>query len=146
MVQESQQQEPSSLRNNHGKILVVDDEEAVRAVACAILHRAGFLSVQAVDGRDAVDKLQQLGAEIRLVLLDLMMPRLDGAEALAQLHSLRPEIPVIVMSGLCESDVTDRLTGARLAGRLQKPFRPNEMLELVHQTLPAAAPACECPA
>jgi two-component system cell cycle sensor histidine kinase/response regulator CckA len=145
MEHESQPQEPSPPRNTRSKILVVDDEEAVRAVACAILHRAGFLPVQAVDGHDAVDKVQQLGAEIRLVFLDLMMPRLDGAEALVELHSLRPEMPVIVMSGSCESDVTDRFTGARLAGRLQKPFRPCEMLELVHQTLPAA-PACECPA
>jgi CheY-like chemotaxis protein len=145
MEQESQPQEALPLRHNHGKILVVDDEEAVRSVACAILHRAGFHSVEAVDGRDAVNKLQQLGGEICLVFLDMMMPGLDGAEALAELHALRPEIPVIIMSGLCESDVIDRFAGARLAGRLLKPFRPCEMLELVHQILPAA-PACECPA
>ncbi len=94
--------------HGEGTILVVDDEESVRAVAKRILQRGGFSVITASDGAQAIEIFKERGAEIDAVLLDLTMPKMDGEETLKTLREMRQHITVVISSGYNEQDVSDR--------------------------------------
>ncbi len=109
-------------RPGTGKVLVVDDEETVRAVTADMVEALGFETLSAVDGQDGVDLFCRRASEIGLVLLDLTMPRMSGEEAFREMRRLRPDVRVVLMSGFSEQEATSHFVGKRLAGFLQKPF------------------------
>jgi len=88
-----------------GTILVVEDERGVRNVVMSALKRLGFTVLAAEDGVEAVEVFRQHREEIRCVLCDLTMPRMNGWETLTALRQLAPGIPVILSSGYNEADV-----------------------------------------
>jgi CheY-like chemotaxis protein len=110
-----------------GTVLVVDDEEMVRAVAARMLKSLGFSVVVARDGREAVDLVAGAKEPFAAVLMDLTMPNMDGVAAFEELRRLHHQVPVILMSGYGEQDAVQRFAGKGLAGFIQKPFTP-EML------------------
>jgi signal transduction histidine kinase/ActR/RegA family two-component response regulator len=119
-----------------GTVLLVDDEESVRNVAKAILKRAGLRVLTAVGGREALDLVRGKGGKVNVVLLDLVMPRMNGKEVLEALRALDPDLPVILSSGYS----AEQETGAQLATHgptsfLPKPYRPAELLEKVCEVL-----------
>jgi CheY-like chemotaxis protein len=118
-----------------GTILVVDDEETIRALARHMLMKMGFQVLTAADGREALEIFRAEGDKIRLVLLDMTMPHLDGDETFRGLQRMRPDVEVILSSGFNESTATGRFAGLGLAGFLQKPYRYEELLALVRQSL-----------
>jgi CheY-like chemotaxis protein len=118
-----------------GTILVVDDEPAVREVTAELVRSLGFDAVEAVDGRDALNKAGRAAGPFRLVLLDLTMPQLDGIETLAGLRQTSPAVPVILMSGYSEHELTRRYGDSGLAGFLQKPFTLDELLRSLRRAL-----------
>jgi CheY-like chemotaxis protein len=118
-----------------GLALVVDDEPGVRQLAALVLELLGFQVVQAEDGVAALAQFEKHAAALRLVLLDLTMPRLDGARAFEELHRARPELPVILMSGYSEGELTQRFAGLGLAGFLQKPFNVDGLIAKVKAVL-----------
>ena len=109
-----------------GTILVVDDDEGVRGVARSLLVRRGFAVLLAEDGREALERFRAAGPELRGVLLDLTMPVMGGAEALAAMRVERPEVPVLLMSGYTEHELQQTFAG-RASGFLQKPFRAQDL-------------------
>ena len=111
-----------------GSVLVVDDDEAVREVATEILVRAGFSVLGAADGREAVEKFRRHAAEIRAVLLDRSMPVSGGREAFEALREIRPEVPILLVSGYSEERATAELSGRGLSGFVPKPFEPEVLL------------------
>lgn len=118
-----------------GTVLVVDDEETVRSVAMRSLKHLGFSVLQATDGREAVAIFREYQGEIRLVLLDMMMPGLGGTETFHQLRQVDPNVRVILMSGYNEQEATNAFTGKGLAGFIQKPFRHGELAHLINGVL-----------
>ena len=120
------------------RILVADDEKAVRVVLVAMLETAGYQVVEAADGQEAVDLFRQDPEGFDGVLLDLNMPRLDGDEAFAQLQEIRPDVRVILNSGFTEAEMLDRFHGAGLAGVLHKPVSMKALLEKVERALEGA--------
>jgi PAS domain S-box-containing protein len=88
-----------------GLVLVVDDDPMVRDMAQSMLKRMAYEVIAACDGHEAVEMFRARKDEINLVLLDLSMPGMDGWETLAQLRSLRPDIPVVLASGYDEAHV-----------------------------------------
>ena len=76
--------------------------------------------------------------EIVLVLLDLTMPRLDGVEALQKLRCLQSNVPVLVMSGYSEQDISKHFAGLGAGGFIQKPFLPPDLVTKVCQLLPSS--------
>ncbi|MCU0293971.1 MAG: PAS domain-containing protein [Thermoanaerobaculaceae bacterium] len=125
-----------------GTVLVVDDEQVVRTVATAILENVGFKVVTAIDGLAAIETVQSQ-TPLVAVLLDASMPRMDGAETLARIRLSRPDLPVIMTSGYCESFVMNRDDATQPLAFLQKPFRAQTLIEKVQELLKAAkAPAC----
>jgi PAS domain S-box-containing protein len=118
-----------------GTILVADDEEGVRALVASVLEEAGYTVELANDGGHAVQRLRDLGDQVRLVLLDLTMPILGGAEAATELRRIRPNIPIIAMSGYGDIEVMQRFSEAGVDDFLPKPFHPDQLAAKVRDAL-----------
>jgi signal transduction histidine kinase len=130
--------EPSPLADWRGKgtILLVDDEESLLALGARMLELLGFTVLTAADGRQAVDLYRERGKEIDLVLMDLTMPHMDGAEAFGELRRLNPEVRVVLASGYSHEDVASRFAGKHLDGVLQKPYTIAKLREALAGLLP----------
>jgi len=116
-------------------VLVVDDEESVREVINSVLEAAGFDTLVAGDGSAAVQLFRENGAEIGLVLLDLSMPGLSGERTFEELRRLDPTVRVLLSSGYSEAEATRRFVGRGLAGFIQKPYRPEQLVDAVRRAL-----------
>jgi PAS domain S-box-containing protein len=120
-----------------GTLLVVDDEDLVRNTACVLLEDAGYQVLGATDGQDGLDVFRENMGRIDAVVLDLTMPRLDGWQCLRAIRALRPEIPVLLVSGYPPPDASSAdlfPTPAFLA----KPFDPARLLSEVGRLIAAA--------
>jgi len=82
-----------------GMVLLVEDEEPLRKMIVIMLDHLGFSALEAKDGIEALEVFGKHQSEIKLVLTDLTMPRMNGWEALTELRKLQPDIPVILASG-----------------------------------------------
>ena len=111
-----------------GVVLVVDDEPAVRALACEVFGRFTVQCLTAVDGYDAVRQFEAHASEINAVLLDLTMPGLDGSEVLARLRQMKSDVKVVLSSGFDANDASSRLGGNRPSGFLRKPYSLAELI------------------
>jgi CheY-like chemotaxis protein len=123
-----------------GTVLVADDEEGVRSLVESVLEEAGYTVELAKDGGEAVQRLQSLGDRVRLVLLDLTMPILGGAEAATELRRLQPGIPIVAMSGYGDIEVMQRFSEAGVDDFLPKPFTPDQLAAKVRDVLASAEP------
>jgi two-component system, cell cycle sensor histidine kinase and response regulator CckA len=121
-----------------GTVLVADDEEGVRSLVASVLQEAGYTVELAKDGAEAVERLRVLGGRVRLILLDLTMPILGGAEAATELRRLQPEIPIVAMSGYGDIEVMQRFSEAGVDDFLPKPFTPDELAAKVRDVLAPA--------
>jgi PAS domain S-box-containing protein len=119
-------------------ILVIDDEEAVLDVVCRFLQIAGHRVSCAMSGHAALEMLTN-GRPIDLIILDLMMPREDPTATFQRLRQRRPGVPVLLCTGLAESDPAPELLRSGAAGLLRKPFRMNELWYAVRKALQGAA-------
>lgn len=124
------------------RVLVVDDDPTVREVVDRYLSRAGFATLLAADGPAALQLVAASSPD--LVVLDLMLPGLDGLEVCRQLRETTP-VPVIVLSA--RGAQTDRIAGLEIGADdyLAKPFSPRELVLRVQAVLrrSAAPPASE---
>ncbi|HML97196.1 MAG TPA: PAS domain S-box protein [Tepidiformaceae bacterium] len=119
-----------------GIVLVVDDDETVRTVTRRILERSGFTVLLAADGVEAL-KVHRATPGVALVILDMTMPHMDGEECFRELRHLDPTVRVLLTSGYNEQDATERFVGKGLAGFIQKPYRPADLLSKVEEVLRA---------
>ena len=120
-------------------ILVVDDDPQVLEVVGEMLRLEGYDVATAVDGREAVAKFRT--TRFDLVITDLIMPEKEGLETIAEMKTLRGNVPVIAMSGGGRIGPTDYLETARYIGAaatLAKPFARSELIALVGQLLSGA--------
>jgi PAS domain S-box-containing protein len=118
-----------------GTVLVADDEMTVRELARRVLERAGLEVLLAEDGKQALEIFRAHADEIRVVLLDMTMPHLDGEETFGEMRGLRPDVSVILSSGYSEQEATERFEGRGLAGFLQKPYRPSRLIDAMRSVL-----------
>jgi CheY-like chemotaxis protein len=119
------------------RILVIDDDDAVRSAVKLILETNNYEVVAACDGREGIKTASQ---DIDLVICDLFMPQMDGIETIRILRETKPQLPLIAMSGSMSRNkdpaAPDYLSMAGKFGavfKLQKPFRPNELLDMVRR-------------
>ena len=126
--------EPAQL-HSFGKVLLVDDEEEVRSVTRYMLEFCGFEVVEACDGREALKVCTERAESFRLVLMDLTMPGMNGAETFEELHRLYPRLPVLLMSGYSEQEAAVRFGDASGSDFLQKPFLPSQLEEKLRRLL-----------
>ena len=122
-------------RGGRRRILVVDDEEDVRQLVARILQDAGFQVDVASDGGTAIAKLTSERPD--LLILDLMMPEIDGWAVLAHASEMLPPPLVLVLSGGADYDVLERATREGASAIMSKPFRFHELLAKCHTLLTA---------
>jgi len=126
---------PVGQSQNAPIILVVDDEPSVLSLAQRILAQAGYRVLTAGDGRAGLELLERFDDQVRLVLLDLTMPYLDGNETYCLIREAHPDLAVILSSGYNQREVHQRFTGTGLAGFLQKPYHPTRLLQTVSRII-----------
>jgi two-component system, cell cycle sensor histidine kinase and response regulator CckA len=121
-------------------VLVCDDEPAVREVAAVVLAQAGFTTVQASHGREAVDVFGARRDEIAAVLMDIMMPLMTGDRAAVEMLQARPDLPLVLMSGLMDHEAVHAAlsnVSVRPPPLLRKPFAAQDLLGALAAVLPA---------
>ena len=122
------------------KILVVDDEAALRTFAAVLLEDLGYSALLAESGRAAVQCLLQEPDAVRAVLLDMTMPGMTPEETFRLLREIRPDLPVIILSGDLEATVRKRFAPGAITGYIQKPYSDLELAPVLERAiaLPAA--------
>lgn len=116
-------------------ILVVDDFATVRLYHANLLKRLGHATEMAADGEEALEVLRR--HRVDLVLLDMLMPRMGGAEFLRKVHALPgyEALPVLVVSSEGNSEQEEALRGAGASGFLRKPAMPQAMVDMLKRFL-----------
>jgi len=119
-----------------GRVMVVDDDEVVRGTMCDLIRTLGYEVVPMPDGLAAVEAFLTDSKGWDLVLLDLMMPRMDGMEALRRIRALREDQPVLVVTGFAGQQNLQRLEQIARVPLLMKPVKIRELShwisDLVH--------------
>jgi len=119
-------------------VLIVDDEDDVREVTAEILMLSGLDTLTASSGAMALELFAEHQAEIDLVLLDLSMPGMTGEQVVAKLWERSPALPIILLSGYDEHEVSRRLGNNSRAAFLQKPYTVENILAKIRQQLTEA--------
>jgi len=114
--------EQDELVRGAGVVLVVDDEDQVRGAVRRALEMLGYGVIEARDGVEAVAAFKVHAAALRAVVLDALMPRLGGRAALAEMQAIRPEVPVVMISGRIRPGEAAELLALGARGLLPKPF------------------------
>jgi PAS domain S-box-containing protein len=117
------------------KILVVDDEEMIREVSTAMLQELGYETVTASSGEEALALIHSKGNDIGVVLLDQVMPGMDGVTLFKELRKIKPGIKVLLASGFSQQEVSIRFSGLDLNGFLPKPYDLNNLVEELAKVL-----------
>jgi two-component system, cell cycle sensor histidine kinase and response regulator CckA len=117
-----------------GRVLVVDDEPAVRRVATRMLRRIGYEPEEAQDGAMALARLERAPGAYAAVLLDLDMPGMDGRSCLRALRGFAPALPVVVSTGLPASELGETLSDEDV-GLLPKPYELVQLSEAMAAAL-----------
>jgi two-component system cell cycle sensor histidine kinase/response regulator CckA len=128
--------ETSAPRGNGELVLVVDDDAGVRELTAALLTKHGYRVGVASNGTEAVELLMPRLDEIRLVITDLGMPRLDGFALVNVVHSLAASIRILAMSGMAYAE-TQRHDQPLPCPVLDKPFTADSLLNAVHDLIKA---------
>ncbi|MDP2107285.1 MAG: response regulator, partial [Desulfobulbaceae bacterium] len=124
-----------------GRIMIMDDDDPIREMACKMLDLFGYQVVQARDGNEALAlyrKNQVEGAPIDVVIMDLTIPGgMGGKEAIAKLLEFDPQAKVIVASGYANDDVVANYRDYGFVGMISKPFLISDLRAQIAVTLSA---------
>ncbi len=118
-----------------GTVLLVDDEETVRAIGSDLLKEIGLEVVTAENGRKAIDIVLERKEEISLILLDMVMPELNGHDCFQEIRKIMPEAKVILCSGYAPEETVAKLLKEGVLDIIQKPFRFAELKKVIHSCL-----------
>jgi len=128
---------PRAMQKNK-KILIVDDEEMLRELLVEQLTEVGYAVYEASNGVEAIEVLKRLCAEqveVDAVVLDMNMPKMDGAKAFAEIRTLFPKMPILIATGYAEDDVVRQLQQTGTSGVLVKPYDADLLLEKLNALL-----------
>jgi PAS domain S-box-containing protein len=117
------------------KILLVDDDDAVRELGARLLKDAGYKVVIAKNGKEALGIYVNGGEEIALVILDLIMPEIDGRQCLAELLRLDPKVMVLIASGYSQTGLVHEVVDLGAGGFVEKPYDKGRLLHAVRKVL-----------
>ncbi|MCC7264500.1 MAG: response regulator [Candidatus Latescibacteria bacterium] len=119
-----------ALPGGKGTVLVIEDEEVVRKGIASILSKGGYAVLSASDGVEGLEKIREHAEAIDLVLLDLSLPRMSGAEVIAHLKGMKSRAKVLVLSGY-----EAQAMGVSGVPSILKPVRVRELLAQVGKAL-----------
>ena len=126
---------PSAPVECTGTVLVAEDDESLRTMACTVLRRTGYTVYEASNGIEALRRCGDTDATIDLVLADMVMPGLGGLELARDVQRLRPGVPVIIMSGYANDAATLSTTSEPGLSFLEKPFTPETLQRAVSDAI-----------
>lgn len=126
--------EPAIIKGSE-TILLVDDEELILEVGQALLETLGYQVIVATCGQQAVEYMQKKGKEVDLVLLDMIMPGMDGSMTFDQLRELCPSVPVVLSSGYSIEGLATQILKRGCNGFLQKPFNLSELSQKIRSVI-----------
>jgi two-component system, cell cycle sensor histidine kinase and response regulator CckA len=131
-----QMSEDSKMPNGNGEwLLVVDDEAAIREVTTTSLESFNYNIISASDGIEAIAIYAQNQDKIKVAIIDMMMPKMDGATTIKTLHTINPELPIIAVSGLATSEQALIDKTSQHTAFLSKPYTVQELLKNLHLLL-----------
>jgi CheY-like chemotaxis protein len=114
-----------------GSILLVDDEPLIRTANQRLLRQLGFSVIPAESGEEALKIYETLRKQIVLIILDYVMPKMDGAETFSRLKALDPDVKVVISSGYSKDGVIDAILDEGAIAFIQKPFDSMQLRELL---------------
>ncbi|GMV43188.1 MAG: hypothetical protein AMXMBFR64_49040 [Myxococcales bacterium] len=130
---------PAEPPSGDATVLVVDDEPVVREMAAAMLKSLGYRTLVAHDGAEAVDVVRERGDDIGLVLMDLIMPGMDGLETFRAIEAVRPGVPVLLSSGLHGDHLVQQVLTEGALGFVGKPYDVSQLAAAVRAALDRSA-------
>lgn len=125
----------ASVIEGSGRVLVVDDEEVMRVTSKAILQDLGYDVVMAENGQQALDIIRDAEEPFDLVLLDMIMPVMNGLDCFLALKKMLPDLPVVICSGFSREEDLQALKGNRPNGILKKPYLRADLSQVVYNAL-----------
>ncbi len=118
-----------------GRILVVDDEEIIRFTAREILEKYGYTVLLAENGKEAVELFSKDGSKIDLIVLDMIMPVMNGRDCFHQLKEIDPEVKVVLSSGFSKEEDLQEMMQEGLSGFIRKPYLASALCRTIHGVL-----------
>lgn len=118
-----------------GKILIIDDEQIMRITAQAILEDLGYETVLASNGQEGIDLFKNNHNDYDLVLLDMVMPIMNGRDCFAKIQEIDPNARVILASGFSREEDVEKMKAQGLCDYISKPYRSITLSQAVHKAL-----------
>jgi len=126
---------PSESWQGSGTILLVEDEDQIRNLARTMLTKLGFIVLEAVNGKEALELYQKNAADITLVITDMGMPVMDGYHLFHELKQLAPNLPIIISSGFGDTEVLSRIRAEDIAGSIRKPYNFYQLRDVLKRVV-----------
>jgi two-component system cell cycle sensor histidine kinase/response regulator CckA len=123
---------------NNKRVLIVDDEDMLRELLTEQLTEAGYAVCEACNGAEAIEVLKRLQAEqvrVDAVVLDMNMPKMDGARAFAEIRALFPRMPILIATGYAEDEMVQKVVESGANGVLVKPYDAEALFEKLSEIL-----------
>jgi PAS domain S-box-containing protein len=121
---------PAQMTDGRGRlVLIVDDEPNIRDLLRMVLQRSNFELIEAVNGVEAMARVNESKDRLSYIITDMHMPQLDGVELTRQVKKLLPDIPVIVMTGRLDAGERKQLEALNIAAIIEKPFSQQTLLD-----------------
>jgi CheY-like chemotaxis protein len=135
--EENKEAEKGRIVEGQGTILFIDDEELIRFVASRMLEKLGYKVLTAASGQEGIDLYRQKNDGIHLVILDMIMPQMNGGEAFDHLAAIHPKVKVLLASGYSIDGEAKNILARGCKGFIQKPFSLKDLSEKIREALAA---------
>jgi CheY-like chemotaxis protein len=126
---------PAQAPSGAGRILLVDDEEPVRAFGAKVLRQLGYEVTTCANGIEAVETFEKTPRRFDLVILDLVMPKMDGLDTFRRMKEINPEVRAMLSSGFSIGDMPGELLEEGVLDFLAKPYRIEQLSEKVKRAI-----------
>src|SRR5262249_27939212 len=123
-----------------GTILLVEDEEGLRALNARGLQSRGYTVIEAGNGLEALEELERQGGQVDVVVSDVVMPEMDGPTLMKELKKRKPDIKIIFVSGYAEDAFDKSLPDHKQFNFLAKPFTLKQLVKVVKETMAGGKP------
>ena len=121
-------------------ILYAEDQKVQRESLSTYLRKHGYEVIEAADGEEAVEKFRESGGKVDLLLFDIMMPRMNGVEAMQNIREGSPDIRALLISGYSSAAIAEVGIAIASYAILAKPFRPDVLLQQIRTALDVPSP------
>ncbi len=134
-IEEGERKEIIPPERGSETVLVAEDNDDVRALTKQVLLKYGYKVIEAVDGEDAVNQMRKYKDIVRLVVIDVIMPKKSGKEVCDEIRKIKPDVKVLFTSGYTSDIINKKGILEEGAGFISKPLTPNDLLRKIRETL-----------